>query len=365
MRAPLSAFAKGAGFAALLLLANHTLACSSEQAATPRVDGGQVDEDGGMEEDGGTPQADGGQAMDAGPAVLNATPIEAIFIQPRDDNRFLTSAIGAARTSVDGFFYILTDDGVERAIAAAKRRDVRVRVLVDGNLAVNNSAKRYLGDAGVEVRNAPGRFTNNHQKSVVVDNARAFIMTLNPSAAAFNDNREYAVEVRRRAELDDMTRLFDADWNNQPDPVVTSPLVVSPMNARDRIQNLIGRATQDLLVTVEVFTDDGVRSALLARKNSGVRVRILLADPRDVDANAQNAMVLKSYGLEVRFLRSPTLHAKLIVADTRLAYVGSVNLTPTSMGRNREVGVIIDQVPVVQQLRTQAEADWIAGTPAP
>lgn len=355
---------------AVLFACAHAVACSGSDT-TALADGGvQFEEDGGAEaRDGGPAALDGGPAVDAGPPPLLGTPIDAVYVQPRDGNTFLTRAIGAARTSVDSFFYIITDDGVERALAAAKRRGVRVRVMVDRAQVGNNAAKRYFADAGVDVRDSPMRFTNSHQKTVLVDGtsaqAKAFIMTLNPSDASFNDNREYAVEISRRAELDDMTRLFDADWNNQPDPAVTSPLVASPMNARARIENLIGRATQDVLVTVQVFTDEGVRWALIQRKNAGVRIRILLADPRDVDTNAQNAQVLKSYGLEVRFLRSPVLHAKLIIADNTRAYVGSVNLTPTSMGRNREIGVIIDQGPVVQQLRTQAELDWTAGTAAP
>jgi phosphatidylserine/phosphatidylglycerophosphate/cardiolipin synthase-like enzyme len=190
-------------------------------------------------------------------------------------------------------------------------------------------------------------------------------MTLNPSQAAFNDNREYAAEVRRGAELTDLSRLFEADWSNVAEPTLSSNLVVSPQNARDRLTKLLRRANRDILATVEVYTDSGIRTVMKERLDEGARVRIVLADPRDVDQNADAARVLKSYGFEVRFLHSPVMHAKAIVVDGALAYVGSVNLTSTSLSQNREVGVIVDDAATVGPLRAQAEADWTAATPAP
>ena len=51
----------------------------------------------------------------------------------------------------------------------------------------------------------------------------------------------------------------------------------------------------DLLLTLETFTDQGVRATLIERKNLGARIRVLLAHPNDVDQNADTAMVLRSY----------------------------------------------------------------------
>lgn len=349
--------ALGLGFA----LVNVT-ACSSSPSGAVE-DGGALEADGGSPaDDGGSPTEDGGPVE---PPPLTATPIERLYIEPRDQSGFLVDAISAARSSVEGVFYILTDDLVERRLAQAKARRVRVRVLLDRAQVANNSARRNLLDAGVEVRDSPVRFTNLHQKTLMVDGQRAFVMTLNPSAAAFNDNREYAVLVQQSAALTDLSRLFEADWNNTSEPTLGSDLVVSPQNARVKLTNLLRRATSDILATVEVYSDSGIRTVMKERRDLGARVRVVLADPRDVDQNADAARVLKTYGFEVRFLRTPVLHAKLVLADGRLAYVGSVNLTRTSLDQNREVGAIVDQATIVGQLRAQAEADWTAATPAP
>lgn len=347
-------------------------ACGATTAGPAPDGGGSLDEDGGTagDGDGGTSEPDGGPP----PVVLGTTPVDRLYIQPRDDNTFLATAIAGARSSIDVVAYILTDDVIENALVAAKRRGVTVRVLFDkdGNpntASANAPAKTKLTGAGVPWKAGPARFANVHQKTVVIDaagsGAKAYVMTLNPSAAGFNDNREYAALITRAAELTDLGRLFAADWNNAAEPSLDSPLVVSNSNARDRITQLVRKAERDVLATLEVFTDGDMRGVLVQRKNAGARIRIVLADPRDVSANTANAAVLKSYGFEVRFLHTPVMHAKLIVVDGVLAYVGSVNMTPTSMNGNREVGLIVDQAAIVNQLKAQAEADWNAATAAP
>jgi phosphatidylserine/phosphatidylglycerophosphate/cardiolipin synthase-like enzyme len=345
------------GFLLWALLA-FVAACSS--APGPLADGGPPPDplDGGAAEDGGGAEDGGVQP----PPPLATTPVQRLYIEPRDGNTFLTSALSGARSSVDAVFYILTDDAVENGLVAAKRRGVNVRVILEPDQAANDSARARLQDGGVPVSGGPPGFTNYHQKSLVVDGTQAFIMTLNPSAAAFHDNREYAALVTRQAEIDDLRGIFNADWTSGVAPQLRGNLLVSPINARARLRDFLGRAQRDILLTVEVFTDDEIRSVLKGRLDAGVTVRILLADPRDVSQNADAAVVLKSLGFQVRFIHNPVLHAKLIVVDGASAYAGSVNLTPTSMDRNREAGLLIDAPTIVGQLRTQAEADWNAGT---
>ena len=50
------------------------------------------------------------------------------------------------------------------------------------------------------------------------------------------------------------------------------------------------------------------------------------------------------------------LHAKLIVGQ-KLAYIGSQNLTETSLEKNRELGLLL-QGSVVKQLQQKFNQDW-------
>lgn len=61
------------------------------------------------------------------------------------------------------------------------------------------------------------------------------------------------------------------------------------------------------------------------------------------------------------------IHAKSLVVDDRLAFIGSYNLDPRSENLNTEVGLIIEDAAVARELRGQIEADmrpensWVIG----
>jgi phosphatidylserine/phosphatidylglycerophosphate/cardiolipin synthase-like enzyme len=52
-----------------------------------------------------------------------------------------------------------------------------------------------------------------------------------------------------------------------------------------------------------------------------------------------------------------------MVADQARAYVGSENLSYTSLTKNREVGVVTLEAPVVQAVADTFESDWAAAMP--
>ena len=58
------------------------------------------------------------------------------------------------------------------------------------------------------------------------------------------------------------------------------------------------------------------------------------------------------------------MHAKLIIIDQRLAFVGSQNLTRVSLNNNREVGIIIKNADSVKTLSTTFMLDWVGAQPS-
>ena len=58
------------------------------------------------------------------------------------------------------------------------------------------------------------------------------------------------------------------------------------------------------------------------------------------------------------------MHAKLIIVDQRLAFVGSQNFTRESLNYNREVGILIKNANVVKTLTTTFMADWKGAQPS-
>ena len=69
--------------------------------------------------------------------------------------------------------------------------------------------------------------------------------------------------------------------------------------------------------------------------------------------------------VQIKTSANPYVHAKLIVVDQRLAYVGSHNLDRASLSYNREVGIIIVREDAVQALCATFESDWQGAQPVP
>ena len=58
---------------------------------------------------------------------------------------------------------------------------------------------------------------------------------------------------------------------------------------------------------------------------------------------------------------TPYIHAKAIVADGVLAYVGSANFTANSLDSNRELGLIVSAQSEIDKVAATINTDFFAG----
>ncbi len=292
-----------------------------------------------------------------------------LFIQPDDSRAPLLQLLQGATHRVDLTIYLLTDETIVQALEDAAARGVQVRVLMEGEPfggGKNNrrTAKR-LQQAGVDVRFSSPAFRYTHQKSLVVDGTTGVIMTMNLTYSSFTRNREYGVILHDPALVEEMRTVFAADWDRTVPALPDPPrLVWSPINARERILALIRSARTRLDLEHQDLIDGEVVAALVQAAQRGVRVRLIRPTPGDQEAAEWgNIRRLIRAGGEVRLLDSPRVHAKVIVADRTRALIGSMNLTPTSLDFNRELGVELTAPEVVQPLLKTMDQDWTRAVP--
>jgi phosphatidylserine/phosphatidylglycerophosphate/cardiolipin synthase-like enzyme len=225
-------------------------------------------------------------------------------------------------------------------------------------------AIKALQAGGVRVRYSSPQFKFTHEKSMIIDDQVAYVMTMNFTNSAFTANREYVMIDRTPADVAELLKIFACDWNETPYIPGDSPLVVSPVNSRSRILALIDSAQQSLTVQVEYCTDPEVVAHLSARAKAGVDVKVMLAylEPSPCipdDTNAKEAQQMADAGIkQVAFMKNIRMHAKCIVADGARAFLGSENLTTTSLDRNREIGILVTDPLLVAKLRDTAAGDW-------
>ena len=279
-----------------------------------------------------------------------------LFVQPEDGTTPLVTAVRHARKSVDIMVFRFDRGDLRRALADAVTRGVTVRTLIahtnsEGSRGLRKLELDLLG-AGVTVSRTDDDLVRYHAKFVVIDRQRAFILGFNYTSLDMLRSRSFGVEVRNRRIVQELLTLFEADASRQAYTPGLPDLLVSPLNARDRLAGFIRSARRQLLIYDPTLSDPRMIALLLDRVRAGVDVRVL-------------GHVAKAGGkiLSAR-LAGRRLHVRAIIADGRRAFVGSQSLKRLELDKRREVGLIIRDSKVVRQLEAVFAEDWARSSKA-
>jgi cardiolipin synthase A/B len=293
-----------------------------------------------------------------------------VFVEPAARAAPLLSAIAGANTSIWLEVYLLTDTSVVHALEEAASRGVDVRVLLetvpfgDSGVAPQMTLAK-LTAAGVHARPADPAYHYTHAKAMVVDGATAYIMTCNLTRSGLGGstqatNREYGVVDTDPADVAEVAAIFQADWDHTTPRLADPNLVVSPVNARAKLLDLLGSAHRSLALEDEEMLDPQSEDALLAAARRGVVVNVVLPAPGASAPASPDVPRLVHGGVHVHYSLTLYMHAKLIVADGARAFVGSENFSATSLDANRELGILIADRQALVTLTTTFGVDWSA-----
>jgi phosphatidylserine/phosphatidylglycerophosphate/cardiolipin synthase-like enzyme len=355
-------------FAASLALA---LAAASCGGSSPVAVGGTdpaADAEGGATSSGGDDGGDstsGGPALnpDGGPPVSGPDNVT-IIVEPTDKAQALLSAISGAKTSVRMTMYLLGDKRFVDALIAQHGAGRDVKVILNqkfvNSAGTNQAVYSQLQAAGVPVVWAPSTFSLTHEKCVIVDAKKAWIMTMNLETSS-SSNREFLAIDSEAADVAEAEAVFAADFANTAF-VPSGNLLVAPVNARDKLLALIQSAKSSVDLEGEELSDYKIVNALVAAQKSGVKVRVVLSDTTPSSAQAMAVQQLKAGNVQVVSLGTPYIHAKAIVADGARAYVGSENFTTGSLQYNRELGLITTNAASAAQVAQTIAKDFASGS---
>jgi hypothetical protein len=281
-----------------------------------------------------------------------------VFIGPTVWQSTFASLIDSAQSSLDLQMYQFSVDALADHVIAAHQRGVAVRVILDGNQTVNAGPRGRMVAAGVPLKSAPAQFAYSHAKYLVIDGKTGVIASGNFNDGAVTKERNYAIIDPDLDDIADLQATFDADWGaTAPLDLSCTRLVVSPINSGQRILDHINGAKSTLDLELLYVTDADIRNAIIAAKNRGVTVRLMLNDPSFTAATAAQIADFKAQGVPTRSSTAFYLHAKLVVADG-VALVGSENMSITSLTKNREVGALVFETAPESAIATQFDTDW-------
>jgi phosphatidylserine/phosphatidylglycerophosphate/cardiolipin synthase-like enzyme len=109
------------------------------------------------------------------------------------------------------------------------------------------------------------------------------------------------------------------------------------------------------------MADDASEAALIAAAKRGVEVDLILPKPAGNSGTDTDVTYLLDGGVHVRYITSPYLHAKLVVADGTLAFTG---ISATSLDKNRALGIMIDDTQALSTFEHTFGLDWAVANAA-
>jgi len=291
-----------------------------------------------------------------------------LIVLPNDSAKPIIDAIGAARRSLRIKMFVFSDRTLLNAVVAAGRGGVKVEVMLNparrSGERDNEHTRKLLERARVRVRDANPAFELTHEKSMVVDDAAAFVKSFNWATKNLTETRDYAVVTTNPHDVGDVIAGFDADWHRQAfSPRQETHLVWCPGPGRDRICQFIDDARHRLFVQNERIQDAVVIERLVRARGRGVKVEVMARAPhtlkRDkVVEGVGGLRILDDVGIKVHKLKHLKLHGKALLRDGTAAIVGSINLATGSLDGRRELAIEVRDEDLIDRLHKTLKHDW-------
>ena len=266
----------------------------------------------------------------------------------------IVQALRTAKRSIAMAIFRFDQPEIEKAMAAAVGRGVRVRALIahtnrGGERTLRELELRLLA-AGVTVARTPDDLLKYHGKFMVVDDV-LHVFAFNFTKLDIDKSRSFGISTRDKHSVQEALKLLKADVTRQPYKPGKSNLVVSPETSRDLLSAFIKGARKELAIYDAKIQDPAMIKLLKERAAKGVTVRVI-GDLKGPDG-----------AVEVRRLKSIRQHVRAIIRDGTRAFVGSQSLRKEELQKRREVGLLISNPTVTRKLMLVFETDWAEAAP--
>jgi phosphatidylserine/phosphatidylglycerophosphate/cardiolipin synthase-like enzyme len=291
-----------------------------------------------------------------------------LIVLPDDSAKPILAAIDGAARTLRVKMFVFSDPSLLKAVVAAKRRGVKVRVMLNPARRHgehdNDATRAALERADIDVKDANPAFALTHEKSMVIDDETAFVKSLNWATKNLTETRDYAVVTKRSHDVEEVVECFEADWHRQAfAPRSKSHLVWCPGSGRERLCHFIDEARHRLFIQNERYQDAVILERLVRASQRGVSVHVMARPPHTLKKEklvegVGGLRILDDVGIKIHKLKHLKLHAKMMLADGVAAIVGSINFAAGSLDGRRELAIEVRDDAVVERLHKVARRDW-------
>lgn len=277
-----------------------------------------------------------------------------LIVQPESGVLPIVQALRSAKRTISIYIFRFDRPEIEKALAAAVARGVRVRALIahtnrGGESRLRKLEQRLLA-LGVTVARTGDDLLRYHGKFLVADDV-LHVFGFNFTKLDIDKSRSFGIATRDKRTVQEALKLFKADMTRQAYQPLRSNLVVSPETAREMLSAFIKGARKELAIYDAKIQDPAMIKLLKDRAAKGVRVRVI-GNLKGPDGD-----------VIVTPLKSTRLHVRAVIRDGTRAFVGSQSLRKDELSNRREVGLLISNTAVARKLMQVFETDWAACAP--
>lgn len=282
-----------------------------------------------------------------------------LIIEPDMGEKPIIQAINNAKHSIHLVMYGFTHKKILDHLIQQKLRGRNIKILLerkpyrahDENELVIEKFKNHH----IDWHGSIPSLRLIHQKTLVIDDAVAIVMTFNFTHSTFKTERNFALVVDDPERVQEIKAAFSADWNHRPTNLKSALLMWSPKNSREKILMCINQAKTTIRVYAPKINDYKILGALARAAQKKIKVNILTSNK----INRKVANFLRRAGVVVCYNNNYFIHAKVLIIDDNKAVIGSINLTRPSLENNRELSVETNDTTVIKQLNSTFEYDWV------
>ncbi|MEP7351737.1 MAG: phospholipase D-like domain-containing protein [Acidobacteriota bacterium] len=273
-----------------------------------------------------------------------------LLIQPEDGVGPLIEAMEGAKKSIEIAIFRCDHPEIERTLVEAVKRGVTVQALIaytnrGGERRLRGLEMRLLA-AGAVVARTNNDLARYHGKYIIIDQKKVFLLGFNFTVADLRRTRSFGLISSHHKLVDAVSELFKADTLRQSFATKSRELVVSPVNARERLTHFLSAAKKQLLIYDLKISDPAMLQVLQQLAKDGVEIRVI----GRVKGSAGPSDVRGSHPLR--------LHARVIVRDGDAVFLGSQSLSRLELDMRREVGVLVDDSKIAGRIAKVFEQDW-------
>ena len=304
---------------------------------------------------------------------------DSIFILPEMTRKPWIEAIENAEKTIDMAAYRLSDPTIIEALKKAAKRGVKITLLIEPftfehSASDNTASPMETFKEFASVHTLSERFNQAHSKMIVVDLEWGLVSTGNLDAESFDGiptkdiaaARDFAAPVFDKKSIDEILRLFKADITNTRVIPHNTSVVVGPDLQRSTFLKLINQATNTIEIYQQSVQDDGITKAIAGAAKAGVKVRLLMMPfpfgKDKEDPNIPNQNLMKKAEVQIALFDQLYVHAKIIIVDEKIMYLGSGNFYSPAIDQTRELGILIENQTQIKQIKEQFEKDWAQST---